>query len=38
MFALNCTLMAFDKIYDAKRSRYIDGYKLLKAGVKPLGA
>ena len=30
-------LAKFDKIYDAKRPRYLDGYKLLKDAIRPWG-
>jgi len=30
-------LAKFDKIYDAKRPRYLDGYKLLKEAIRPWG-
>jgi hypothetical protein len=35
---LDGQLATFDKIYDAKRPRYIDGYKALKAAIRPWGA
>ncbi len=35
---LDAQLATFDKIYDAKRPRYIDGYKALKAAIRPWGA
>ncbi len=35
---LDAQLAAFDKIYDAKRPKYLDGYKLLKDAIKPWGA
>ena len=35
---LDAQLEIFDKIYGGKRPRYIDGYKLLKAAIKPWGS
>ena len=35
---LDDQLAIFDKIYDAGRPRYIDGYKALKAAIRPWGA
>jgi hypothetical protein len=35
---LDDQLATFDKIYDAGRPRYIDGYKALKAAIRPWGA
>jgi hypothetical protein len=35
---LDAQLAIFDKIYDAKRPKYLDGYKQLKAAIKPWGA
>ncbi len=35
---LDDQLAIFDKIYDAGRPRYIDGYKQLKAAIRPWGA
>jgi hypothetical protein len=34
---LDAQLAIFDKIYDAKRPRYLDGYKLLKEAIRPWG-
>ena len=34
---LDAQLAKFDKIYDAKRPRYLDGYKLLKDAIRPWG-
>ena len=34
---LDAQLATFDKIYGAKRPRYIDGYNQLKAAIKPWG-
>ncbi len=34
---LDDQLAKFDKIYDAKRPRYLDGYKQLKAAIRPWG-
>ena len=31
-------LATFDKIYSVERPRYIDGYKKLKAAIRPWGA
>jgi hypothetical protein len=31
-------LATFDKIYAGNRPRYIDGYKKLKAAIRPWGA
>ena len=30
-------LVKFDAIYDAKRPKYLDGYKALKAAIRPWG-
>jgi len=35
---LDAQLAAFDKIYGGKRPRYLDGYKQLKAAIKPWGS
>ena len=35
---LDAQLATFDKIYGAKRPRYIDGYNQLKAAIKPWGS
>jgi hypothetical protein len=35
---LDDQLATFDKIYGAKRPKYLDGYKQLKAAIKPWGA
>ncbi len=35
---LDAQLATFDKIYSAKRPRYIDGYNQLKAAIKPWGS
>ena len=35
---LDAQLATFDKIYGAKRPRYIDGYKKLKEAIRPWGA
>ncbi len=34
---LDAQLATFDKIYSAKRPKYIDGYNALKAAIKPWG-
>ncbi len=34
---LDAQLATFDKIYSAKRPRYLDGYNQLKAAIKPWG-
>jgi hypothetical protein len=35
---LDAQLATFDKIYAVERPRYIDGYKKLKAAIRPWGA
>jgi len=35
---LDAQLATFDKIYAGNRPRYIDGYKKLKAAIRPWGA
>ncbi len=35
---LDAQLATFDKIYSAKRPRYLDGYNQLKAAIKPWGS
>ncbi len=35
---LDDTLATFDKVYDGQRPRYLDGYKKLKAAIRPWGA
>jgi hypothetical protein len=35
---LDAQLATFDKIYAGERPRYIDGYKKLKAAIRPWGA
>lgn len=35
---LDAQLATFDKLYSAKRPRYIDGYNQLKAAIKPWGS
>ncbi len=35
---LDAQLATFDKIFSGKRPRYIDGYKQLKAAIKPWGS
>jgi hypothetical protein len=34
---LDAQLAKFDEIYSVKRPKYIDGYKALKAAIKPWG-
>jgi len=34
---LDDQLVTFDKIYSAKRPKYLDGYKQLKAAIRPWG-
>ena len=35
---LDAQLAIFDKVYGAKRPRYLDGYKMLKEAIKPWGS
>ncbi len=35
---LDDSLATFDKVYEGQRPRYLDGYKKLKAAIKPWGA
>jgi hypothetical protein len=35
---LGAQVAIFDKIYGAKRPRYLDGYNQLKAAIKPWGS
>ena len=35
---LDDQLVTFDKVYGANRPRYLDGYKQLKAAIRPWGA
>ena len=35
---LDAQLATFDRIYGAKRPRYLDGYKMLKEAIRPWGA
>ena len=35
--SLDAQLVTFDKLYSAKRPRYLDGYSQLKEAIKPWG-